>query len=549
MSTAINTDFWKWGNPQHAVHLSHFPRLKTFLEKKFNAPLKEDLIARNFPPVVPALINEKEIRKFFSLLKPDQVAAGRNELLRFALGKSYKDIIRVLTSKEIATPGFVLFPESLNDIEYILKTARENKIKIITFSGGSNVVGAFDPGNSPAAGILSMQRMNRLIEIDELSHTATFETGISGPRLEEILNEKGFTLGHFPQSFEHSTLGGWLAMNSAGQESGLYGNIEDMVLWIRTVTLSGIVENIDFPRHACGIDVLRLFLGSEGTLGIIAQAKLKIHKKPVEYRWKIALFKNFEGGSEAVRKIIQAGIHPAIMRLSDSAETQMFSMISHSKKNFARKWVENIIRSRLKSKGYTEPCILMMRFALRNKADRAMAETALNIAASEGAQPLSSSVARNWESSRFSLPYLRDTLIQHRMLVDTFETVTYWKNLLPLYHHVSNSLKSGSRFFENGGLLLCHISHVYETGASLYFTMMTAQEKGNEIEQWMHLKQVVSEAILEKGGAISHHHGIGKDHQRWFLRQVNPGAAKILGTIKNCLDPDDILNPGKLSNA
>lgn len=548
MNATVNTDFWKWGDPHHAVHLSQFPALKTFLEKKFNASLKEDQTDRGFPPVRPPLIHEKEIKQLFPLLKPGQVSADRKELLRFAFGKSYKDIIRILTSKEIAIPGFVLFPESLPDIEYMLKIARENKIKIITFSGGSNVVGAFDSDNSVVTGILSMQRMNRIIEIDELSHTATFETGISGPDLEKALNEKGFTLGHFPQSFEHSTLGGWLAMNSAGQESGLYGNIEDMALWIKTVTPSGIVENIDFPRHACGIDVLRLFIGSEGTLGIITEAKLKIHKKPVDYRWKIALFKNFEGGSEAVRKIIQEGIHPAIIRLSDSEETRLFSLLSQRKKNFARKWVEDVIKSRLKSKGYAEPCLLMMRFAIRNKTDMTMAETALNIAVSEGAQPLSPSVASNWESSRFSLPYLRDTLIRHKILVDTFETVAYWKNLIPLCHHVSDSLKS-ARFFENGGLLLCHISHVYETGASLYFTMITPQEKANELKQWIELKQAVSEAILEKGGAISHHHGIGKDHQPWFHRQLDPGAARILGTIKNCLDPDDILNPGKLSNA
>lgn len=544
-----NSNFWKWGNPEKQSHLSHYPKLKLFLEKKFNTPLKEDFITPDVTAFIkPSRFKEEEIRSSFPTLKTDQISFDKVIRLRNTFGKSYNDIIRSLTLKEIAAPDFILFPETTEDIVAILKSAGERQIKITTFSGGSNVVGAFDQEIPVPFGVLNMERMSRLVELDECSHTATFEAGIFGPALEQILHEKGFTLGHFPQSFEFSTLGGWLAMRSAGQESGLYGKIEDMLLWIKVITPSGIIENIDFPKHACGIDVHQIFLGSEGTLGIIAQAKMRIHKKPEKYIWKIALFRNFEKGSEAVREIIQSGIHPAIIRLSDVQETQMYSLLSHTEKSGFKKWMEGIFKARLKAKGYAEPSILMMRFALRNPGDQQTAESAMKIALSNEACPMPSSIASNWENSRFSLPYLRDTLVEHRVLIDTFETVAYWKNLQTLYHGVKDTLKSESDYFDKGGILFCHISHAYETGASLYFTLMAKQETGNESAQWQNLKKIVSDAIIKNKGAISHHHGIGKDHRQWYLKHINPATKKILQSIKHNLDPENILNPGKLSD-
>ncbi len=545
---AENSNLWRWGNPANAVHLSQFPKLKLFLENKFGTKLNPDIKIPSFKSA-PSRFSENDLKNIFPDLKQNQVSLQEHDRLRFTFGKSYYDVIKMLTTQKIFSPDFVLFPETIEDISYILKQAVKNKIKIITFGGGSNVVGAFDTDASMPVCVLNMERLNRLIEIDYDSHTATFETGIFGPELEKILNEKNFTLGHFPQSFEFSTLGGWLALRSAGQESGLYGKIEDIVLQMKIVTPAGIIENIGFPRHACGPDFHHLFLGSEGTLGIIAQAKLRIHKKPENYFWKIALFRNFENGAEALQEIIQAGIHPAVARFSDISETKLSSLISHTEKKGFQKIVQSLMKSWLKSKGYNEPCVLMMRFAVRNDSDYTAANTAAQIAKKHGAQKLPSSVAASWEKTRFSLPYLRDTLVEHRVFIDTFETVTYWKNLVPLYHHIKKALKSNSDYFDKGGILLCHISHVYETGASLYFTMITAQEKENEIEQWQRLKKIVSDAILENGGAISHHHGIGKDHQNWYLQQLNPETKKFLQAIKNYIDPENILNPGKLIDA
>ncbi len=543
-----NSNLWRWGNTANAVHLSHFPKLKLFLENKFGAKLNADVKIPALK-ISPSRFSESEVKSIFPELKQNQISLKDEDRLRYTFGKSYYDVIKFITNQNFFSPDFVLFPETTEEISGILKQAVKNKIKIVTFAGGSNVVGAFDMDASSPMCVLNVQRLNKLVEIDNLSHTAEFEAGIFGPELEKILNDKNFTLGHFPQSFEFSTLGGWLALRSAGQESGLYGKIEDIVLQMKIITPSGIIEDIGFPRHACGPDFQHLFLGSEGTLGIIAQAKLRIHKKPEKYFWKIALFRNFENGSEALREIIQSGIHPAIARLSDAAETQVSSLIGHTEKGLMQKLIQSAMKSWLKSKGYTEPCVLMMRFAVRNESDYTAAKAAVQISEKYGAQKMPSSLAANWENSRFSLPYLRDTLVEHRVLIDTFETVTTWKNLTPIYHHIKNALKSNSDYFDKGGILLCHISHVYETGASLYFTLIAPQEKGKEIQQWQSLKKIVSDAIIKNGGAISHHHGIGKDHQNWYLQQINPETKKLLQAIKNHLDPENILNPGKLTDA
>ena len=540
-----NSNLWRWGNPANAVHLNSFPKLKVFLENKFGGKLSPVLKIPSLK-ISASRFKKSELSGIFPDLKENQISLKEEDRLRYTFGRSYYDIIKVFTNKDFFSPDFVLFPETIEEISEILKQAVKNKIKIITFAGGSNVVGAFDMDAASPVCVLNMQRLNRLVEIDYHSHTATFEAGIFGPQLEKILNEKNFTLGHFPQSFEFSTLGGWLALRSAGQESGLYGKIEDIVLQMKIITPSGIIEDIGFPRHACGPDFQHLFLGSEGTLGIIAQAKMRIHKKPDNYFWKIALFRNFENGAEALREIIQSGIHPAVARLSDIQETQLSSLISHKEKGGLNKLFHSLMKAWLKSKGYNEPCVLMMRFAVRNESDYSAAKAAMQIATKHGAQKLPPSVASSWESTRFSLPYLRDTLVEHGILIDTFETVTYWKNLIPFYYHIKNALQSKSDFFDKGGILLCHISHVYETGASLYFTMITKQEDEKKIEQWQHLKKIVSGAILENGGAISHHHGIGKDHQQGYLQQINPATKKLLQAIKNHLDPENILNPGKL---
>lgn len=542
-----NENWWRWGNPEEAQNLKDYPKLIVFLEDLWKVKLNKDFQIPTSFNVPNSQFSKDDFFSTFSNLKENQFSNSEEDRLKYAIARSYHDIIKVFKDVIENYPDFILFPESEEDVQYILKVCNTKDIKLITYSGGSNVTGATqrDEHYSKVA-VLNMTRMKSLLNIDEKSHTATFQTGIFGPELEQILNKKGYTLGHFPQSFEFSTLGGWIATRSAGQESGLYGKIEDLVLGLKVICPSGTIEHQDFPKHASGIDFHSLFIGSEGTLGVITAAKMKIAKLPKSYEWVVSIFKDFQSGSNAIQEMVQSGIHASITRLSDADETKMLSLMSHSKKSFIKTQVEKLVKFHLKRKGYTKPCILMMRFAIKNDNDSSQIITATKICKNNGGNLLPSNVSATWEENRFALPYLRDTMVEHRILIDTFETVTYWDNLNPLYKGVHQALAEKSDYFDKNGLLFCHISHAYETGASLYFSMLIRQEKNHELEQWQSYKNIVSDAITSLGGAISHHHGVGEDHQKWYIQKLSPNAQKLLLAIKKELDPNNILNPGKL---
>lgn len=542
-----SANFWRWGDPAKAIHLSHFPKFKSFLEEKWKRQLQPDFMLPDLEKLLPdSKFEAQHFSAAFPLLRSAQFSNSKADRLKYGFGKSYHDIIRIFSGTLPPLPDFILYPENEHDVEHILDIAGKKNIIILPFSGGSNVTGALESDNANRIiCCVNLQRMHQLISIDAISHSAVFETGIFGPALEKILNDKGFTLGHFPQSFEYSTLGGWIATRSGGQESGQYGKIEDMLLGLKAITPSGSIRATDFPKHASGIDTFRLFIGSEGTLGIITQAKIKIHKQVNNYEWVVALFKSFEAGTAAVQGLLQHGIHPGIARLSDALETRLFSTMRTAETSGLKKMMGNFIKSRIAGKGFTDPCILMLRFAIKNNSDSAAVNFSKDFLKAHNAFLLPSSTSGNWAEHRFTLPYLRDTLIEHRVMIDTFETVAYWKELNPLYTSVIQSL-SNTDFYQRGGLLFCHMSHVYETGACLYFTMIAPMDTGNEEQQWMKYKTAVTETIIQSGGAVSHHHGVGKDHRQWYLQTTSAGEKQLLQAIKKQLDPNHILNPGKL---
>lgn len=545
-SAQSDNTFWKWGNPQQSFHLSDFPKFKSFLEHQWNTQLTDDFRP---PDLISTLaesrFSSQDFQRCFPALHLSKFNNSVASRLRYSMGKSYHDLIRIFTGKLPPLADFIIFPEDDKDIVHILEQASRHQIQIIPYSGGSNVTGALQPTvNSPCC-VVNMQRMNRLISVDKVSHTAVFETGIFGPDIEKTLNPRGFTLGHFPQSFEYSTLGGWLATRSGGQESGQYGKIEDMVLGLKAIAPAGIIETASYPRHASGIDTFRLFIGSEGTLGIITQATLHIRPLPASYQWVVCLFKSFEGAVEVIRRLVQENIRPGILRLSDETETLLFSKMRSEEPRGLKKLVASFLKSRLMRKGFSRPSILMMRFALHNKADSCFPKAAARFLQSAGAFLLPASAAGNWEAHRFTLPYLRDTLVEHRILIDTFETVGRWSDVPRIYAHVRSAL-AHSDFYAQGGFLLCHISHVYDSGACLYFTMLVRQRKGFEAEQWEEYKTLVTEALVQAGGAVSHHHGVGMDHLSWYRKQTAAYEKKLLRAIKTHLDPHHILNPGKL---
>lgn len=467
-----------------------------------------------------------------------------------AMGKSYIDLIRIRRGIIENAPDIIVYPENEEQILAILLLATEAQAAIIPFGGGSSVVGGVEAiklEHQSAAITLDLRNLNKVLNIDEVSMVATIEAGIFGPQLEKSLQERGYTLGHYPQSFEFSTLGGWLATRSAGQQSNKYGRIEDMVMSLSMVTVDSIISTLDVPASASGPSVKQLLVGSEGLYGIISKAKMRINRMPKARLYHGVLFKEFYFGVQAIRMMNQQGIVPAMARLSDESESEaLIKMRAESESVFentlmkAGKWY-------IQKRGYTgSNCVMILGFEESENAQRAM-KAALEICKANDGMDMGSHPGESWYRERFELPYLRDTLLDRGIMIDTLETATTWSNLLEVYNQVKEAIADAVKTFnrQTPPLIFCHISHSYHDGASLYFTFIAKQVKGAEVAQWQAIKTAACNAILEAGATISHHHGVGRDHARWALKEHGKQASQALTQVKNVFDPAGILNPGK----
>ncbi|MCB9032864.1 MAG: FAD-binding oxidoreductase [Chitinophagales bacterium] len=549
----MNKDWWKWGNLEESKHINDYPKAKQYLEEFWQTSFREEFK----PPTkfnLAQLSDKKteEIKNIFASIPQKKMSFKDSDRLKVALGKSYYDVIRICKNDNIIAPDFVFYPTTKQEIEYIVQQCNDNNIKIIPFGGGSNVVGALTQTNKTTLTCcINLQHFNKMIAFDEDHFTATFQAGILGPDLEDELNEKGFTLGHFPQSFEYSTLGGWVVTRGAGQESSYYGKIEDLVEQLCVVTPTGTLYTNDYSHDASGINLMPLFVGSEGTLGIVTEVTVKIKKLPKSYRWVVALFPNFEQGTNYLKAIAQADIKPSVVRLSDAKETMLFSKLgnNHTEKGgLVEQFKKEAQKFILDWKNLNEPCVLIMRFVQNSYNSASQMVYAKNLVDKYDGMIAPSSIGENWAANRFKTPYLRDTFVEHAVYIDTMETLIHWNDVLKLHQELTSKLEKSKAFNKNKGLFLAHISHIYANAACMYFTLITPMHKGSEIEQWQEIKNLVTDTIKRNNGSVSHHHSVGYDHQKWYLQYSDPIGLDILRSIKNKIDPKNILNPGKLFN-
>lgn len=454
----------------------------------------------------------------------------RDRLLH-AGGKSTLDLLRRNAKGVQDAPDAVLLPADDDAVSEVLRYCSEHRIAVIPFGGGTNVVGGLDPGRGEFGAVVSLdlRRLDRLIDLDEVSGQAVFGAGVTGPDAERLLAERGFSLGHFPQSFEYATIGGFAATRSSGQDSAGYGRFNDMVRGLRMVTPVGVLELGRAPESAAGPDLRQLVLGSEGTFGVITQVRLRVHRIPEAVRYEAWSFPDFETGAAALRAVTQNAAGPTVIRLSDEAETGV---------NLAT--TEAIGESQI-----TGGCLGITVFeGTEEHVESRHAETSALLTA-HGGTSLGDGPARAWERGRFGAPYLRDSLLSAGALCETLETATDWSNVPKLKTAVTDALTGALAETGTPALVMCHISHVYPTGASLYFTVVAGQ-RGNPIEQWQAAKKAASDAIVANGGTITHHHAVGADHRPWMRDEVGELGVQVLRAVKATLDPAGILNPGKL---
>ncbi|HET7074160.1 MAG TPA: FAD-binding oxidoreductase [Mycobacterium sp.] len=519
-----------WGDPAAAKPLSEGIRslLKhaVGLQDSDKAQLDADQVRLRPSALAPA-----DRAALAAIVGAEYCRTDDPDRLLHAGGKSTIDLLRRKDSGVQDAPDAILLPGTEDDVAAVLRYCSEHEIAVIPFGGGTNVVGGLNPSRGEFAAVVSLdlRRFDRLISLDEVSGQAVFGAGVTGPDAERLLGERGFSLGHFPQSFEYATIGGFAATRSSGQDSAGYGRFNDMVRGLRMITPVGTLDVGRGPESAAGPDLRQLVIGSEGTFGVITQVRLRVHRAPEAVRYEAWSFPDFGTGAAALRAVTQNATGPTVIRLSDEAETGV---------NLAT--TESIGENQV-----TGGCLGITVFeGTKEHVESRHAETSALLAA-HGGTSLGEAPARAWERGRFGAPYLRDSLLSAGALCETLETATDWSNVPALKAAVTEALTNALAESGTPALVMCHVSHVYPTGASLYFTVVAGQ-RGNPIDQWRAAKKAASDAIVATGGTITHHHAVGADHRPWMRDEVGELGVQVLRAVKATLDPAGILNPGKL---
>jgi alkyldihydroxyacetonephosphate synthase len=450
--------------------------------------------------------------------------------VRHTRGKSTPDLLRLRSGEASAAPDAVLLPRSHDEVLGVLRTCSDWSVAVVPFGGGSSVVGGLEPEASGFAGVvaLDLRRLDALLELDETSRVAVLEPGLRGPQAESLLSARGYTIGHFPQSFEFATLGGFAAARSSGQASAGYGRFDELVVGMRVATPAGTLSLGRAPKSAAGPDLRQLVLGSEGAFGVITSLSVAVRPAPERWVYEGWRFASFGDGIAVLRRLVQDGPVPTVLRLSDETETAL---------NLARP-------GEVGSDGGPGGCLAIVGFEGSSDDVEARRAGARRVLADAGAAE-EPDAGETWARDRYRGPYLRDALLDAGALVETLETVTFWSRVPALYEAVSSALRESLTAAGTRPVILCHVSHVYPSGASLYFTVACAQSE-DPIAQWFAAKEAASDAILAAGGSITHHHGIGTDHREWYEQEIGPLGVGALRAVKATLDPAGIMNPGVL---
>jgi len=489
-------------------------------------------VARRDPASVelsPSRLTETDRSALGAAVGADHVLTSHEGRLLHLGGKSTPDLLRRRTEGAATAPDAVVRPASHDEVTAVVRTCDELGLAVIPFGGGTSVVGGVEPecGRFRAVISLDLCRTAALLTLDKTSLLARFGAGTTGPQAEELLAPHGLTLGHFPQSFEFASLGGFAATRSSGQASRGYGRFDELVHALRVAAPAGELALGIAPASAAGPDLIQLFLGSEGALGILTEVTVRMRPIPAHTLYEAWTFPDFTAGTAALRDLTQRGIRPTVVRLSDQTETRVNAAMGG-----------HVLR--------LGGCLAVASFesdtAAGAEAERAATAQAFR---AHGARSRGEDPARSWERGRFSGPVLRDRLMDIGVLAETLETATTWSQLLALKSAVTEALTGALADQGTSPIVMCHVSHVYPAGASLYFTVV-ATLTARPIDQWARAKRAASLAIAAAHGTATHHHAVGRDHRPHLEAEIGPLGVEVLRGVKSTLDPRGIMNPGVL---
>jgi alkyldihydroxyacetonephosphate synthase len=525
--------FWGWGYEDEGPDAAHEKAIAKLLAERFACEIDEITA----PPKI------EEIRLRPPRIEPPPALSALCSTAPYdraghTYGKAFRDVVRALRRDFANAPDVVAFPASETDVVALLDWCNDAHAAAIPYGGGSSVVGGVEArmdGAYRGAVSIDLGRFDRVLEIDRTSRAARIQAGVYGPALEDQLRPQALTLRHFPQSFELSTLGGWIATRSGGHYATLYTHIDDFVEALRVVTPTGIAESRRLPGSGAGPSPDRMFIGSEGALGIITEAWMRLQDRPVYRASASVTFGDFYAAARAVRQIGQAGLYPSNLRLLDAGEAltsgagdgghAVLIVGFESADHELDAWTARALQC-CRDHGGSVP-----EGAGKTRTDRDASRE---------------SAAGAWRNAFLRAPYLRDSVIAMGFVSDTFETAITWDRFEEFHRDVTAAAEEAVSRICGKGTVTCRFTHVYPDGPAPYFTVMAPARHGSQLEQWDDIKAAVSERLLALGGTITHHHAVGRDHRPWYDRQRPEAFAQALRAAKRELDPGSIMNPGVL---
>jgi alkyldihydroxyacetonephosphate synthase len=526
-----------WGDPERRLSIPESARRM----------LRERL--GDADPAPPVALGEVKLKRRRSLPEAVLASAGadgartdREARIRHATGRSFPDLVRLRRGELESAPDAVLSPPDAAGVAKVLEACGREGVAVVPYGGGTSVVGGVDAlrGAHRAVVSLELSRLRR-VRLDRTSMIASLGPGLRGPQAEAALRAHGTTLGHFPQSFEYATVGGFAATRSAGQASSGFDRFDRMVTSLRMRSPAGELRTVATPHSAAGPALRELALGSEGTLGVITEVSARVRPVASASRYEAWMTPGFEEGMEALREIAQAEAMPDVLRLSDEEETAVSFALSGASGPSAR-----LLDAYLGLRGRRDGCIVICGWEDEPLALGRRRAASVEILRRGGAVALGPRGGEAWRRGRFDGPYLRDELMDLGYLVETLETAHVWSGLTSLHRAVARALRTTLSAQGTPPIVLCHLSHAYRDGASLYFTVIARARPGEEIEQWRAAKAAACEAIVGEGATITHHHGVGRDHAPYMRAEVGELGVEALTALKDRLDPAGIMNPGKL---
>ena len=470
------------------------------------------------------------------------VLTSKRDRVRHAAGMSYPDLVRLRTGRLDDAPDAVVVPPDREAVVALLEACAREAVAVVPFGGGTSVVGGVDPGRESFERLVSVDLSSlRSVSVDDLSLTARLGPGLTGADAERELAAHGLTLGHFPQSFERATIGGFAATRSAGQASSGYGRFDALVTSACLDAPAGELRTRETPHTAAGPALREVIVGSEGTLGVITEVDVRVRRAPETRRYEGWIAPEFASGVDIIRRLAQQDALPDVIRVSDRVETRV-SLGLAGARGVRRRAFDAYLDLRRRSDG----CIVIAGWEGEGEAVARRRALGHRVLRHGGAASLGAGPGRAWYRGRYRGPHLRDELLDLGYMVETLETAHTWSRLEGLYAAVRDAIVAALASAGMPGIVFCHLSHAYRDGASLYYTFLAPSRPGYEIDGWRAVKRAACEAIVATGGTITHHHGIGRDHAPYMRDEVTGLGVEALRAVKERLDPTGIMNPGKL---